>query len=341
MRLRLVTAAVIAAMSCYSCREKTSIRLPAELSLQTAPAGFPEIPFPEDNPFSYRKWELGKMLFNDKMLSADYTISCASCHKTELAFSDNVALSKGAGSLTGRRNSPTLANVAYHPYYTREGGVPTLEMQILVPIQEHDELNFNIVEIAERMKQVPKYVDMSREIFDREPDAYVITRAIATYERTLVSGNSAYDKYINMRDTRGFGEAAQRGMRLFFSARAGCSDCHSGFNFTNYSFENNGLYEQYADPGRKRLTGKEADDALFKVPTLRNVAVTAPYMYDGSVKTLEDVVAHYNSGGKPHPNKSAGLRPLHLSLQEQKDLVAFLYTLTDAEFITNKNFSNE
>ncbi|HEY9178760.1 MAG TPA: cytochrome c peroxidase [Flavipsychrobacter sp.] len=341
MKLQLVTAAVIVALSCYSCQEKTSIRLPAEMSLQRAPAGFPEIPFPDDNPFSYRKWELGKMLFNDKMLSVDYTISCASCHKTELAFSDDVAKSLGAGALTGRRNAPTLANVAYHPYYTREGGVPTLEMQVLVPIQEHDEMNFNIVDIAERMKQVPQYMDMSREIFDREPDAYVITRAIATYERTLVSGNSAYDKYVNRGDTRGFGEAAQRGMRLFFSTRAGCSDCHSGFNFTNYSFENNGLYEQYSDPGRKRLTGKEVDNALFKVPTLRNIALTAPYMFDGSVKTLEDVVAHYNTGGKPHPNKSKKLHPLQLTLQEQKDLVAFLYTLTDAEFITNKNFSNE
>ncbi|MBW7913105.1 MAG: c-type cytochrome [Taibaiella sp.] len=341
MRFQLVTAAVIVAISCCSCKEKASITLPAELALQKAPSGFPEIPFPEENPFSYRKWELGKMLFNDKMLSVDYTVSCASCHKTELGFSDNVAKSLGAGSLTGRRNSPTLTNVAYQPYFTREGGVPTLEMQILVPIQEHDEMNFNIVDIAERMKHVPQYVDMSREIFDREPDPYVITRAIATYERTLVSGNSAYDKYMNRGDTRGFDEAAQRGMRLFFSMRTGCSDCHSGFNFTNYSFENNGLYIEYNDPGRKRLTGKESDKALFKVPTLRNIGLTAPYMFDGSVKTLEDVVAHYNSGGKPHPNKSVKLRPLQLSMQEQKDLVAFLYTLTDAEFITNKNFSNE
>jgi cytochrome c peroxidase len=342
MRHGLVISAILVGLSCYSCKKKDNVVPPPEEMLTHAPSGFPHIPFPEDNPFTLRKWELGKKLFNDKMLSVDYSISCASCHKTSLAFSDDQAVSLGAGGIAGRRNAPTLANVAYHPYYTREGGVPTLEMHILVPIQEHDEFNFNIVEIAERMKQVPEYVNLSKEVFDREPDPYVITRAIATFERTLISGNSTYDKYINNgAGAFGFTEAAKRGMNLFFSERTQCASCHSSFDFTNYHFENNGLHEVYKDIGRQRFTGKQEDNALFKVPTLRNIALTAPYMHDGSIRTLEDVITHYNLGGKNHPNKSVKIKPLGLSQQEQKDLLAFLHSLTDTEFITNKKFYDE
>lgn len=329
------------AVSMSSCVKDSTATKDTTMSLTGVPEGFPAIPFTEENPFSEAKWKLGKKLFYDKMLSVDYSTSCASCHKVQLAFSDDVSKSLGAGGLTGRRNAPTLTNVAYHPYYTREGGVPTLEMQILVPVQEHDELNFNIVLIADRMKESAEYVAMSKEAFGREPDAYVVTRAIATFERTLISGSSAYDKYVNKGDVKGMSAQAMRGKDLFFSDRAGCSSCHSGFNFTNYSFENNGLYEVYADIGRQRFTGDSSDNALFKVPTLRNIALTAPYMHDGSLATLKDVVAHYNTGGKNHPNKSDKIKPLGLTEQEKGDLVAFLETLTDIEFITNKNFYNE
>jgi cytochrome c peroxidase len=284
-----------------------------------------------------RKWELGKKLFYDNVLSVDNSVNCGSCHKVSLAFSDDVSKSLGAGKTVGRRNSPSLANVAYHPYYTREGGVPTLEMQILVPIQEHDEFNFNIVEIAARLKQIPEYVAMSKEIFGREPDPYVITRAIATFERTLISGNSTYDKYLYQGYTGLLTQAEKRGMNLFYSTRTNCGNCHSGFNFTDYSFKNNGLYEVYADNGRERLTGNSADNALFKVPSLRNIALTAPYMHDGSMTTLHDVIEHYNSGGKPHPNKSPMLQPMGLTTSEKEDLIAFLHTLTDAAFASNKH----
>lgn len=309
------------------------------MSLTDAPAGFPSIPFTEDNPFTKEKWELGKQLFYDKMLSIDNTVSCASCHKANLAFSDDIALSIGAANTAGRRNAPSLANVAYHPYYTREGGVPTLEMQILVPIQEHDEFNFNIVDIAERMKERPEYVEQSKKVFDREPDAYVITRAIATFERTLISGNSEYDKYVNGKSNK-MSDAAVRGMQLFFSERANCSSCHGGFNFTDYSFKNNGLYTDYKDIGRERFTKQSSDKALFKVPSLRNIAVTAPYMHDGSISSLQEVITHYNNGGFNHINKSSLVRPLQLTTQEQKDLVAFLESLTDYEFIANQKFYN-
>ncbi|MCB9045221.1 MAG: c-type cytochrome [Chitinophagales bacterium] len=319
-----------------SCSKKENKVTGVVMSSSDVPAWFPAIPFPEENQYSTEKWELGKQLFYDKRLSRDNTISCASCHKADIAFSDNIAKSIGVGGLPGRQNAPTLANVAYQPYYTRAGGVATLEMQILVPIQEHDEFDFNIVDIATLLNEIPEYVQMSREAFDRDPDPYVITRAIATFERTMVSGNSPYDKYEHRGDRRGVSDAAVRGMKLFFSTRTNCSSCHSGFNFTDYSFKNNGLYTEYADPGRQRLTGKAEDNALFKVPTLRNIALTAPYMHDGSLNSLEEVVKHYNSGGRPHLNKSPLIQPLGLTMQEQKDLIAFLNTLTDVEFINNK-----
>lgn len=322
---------VLTAILFASCGKKQD-ELPALTdALTRAPAGFPDIPFPEENQFTLQKWELGKKLFLDKMLSVDYSTSCASCHNVALAFTDGLPKSIGAGGVTARRNAPTLANVAYQPYYMKEGIVPSLEMQVLVPIQEHDELNFDIIKIAERMKQDEDYVRMSREVFNREPDPYVITRAIATFERTMVSGRSAYDM-------RTMTEGAKKGMQLFFSERTGCSGCHSGFNFTNYAFENNGLHEVYADNGRERFTGKQSDNGKFKVPTLRNVALTAPYMHDGSIASLTDVISHYNNGGKGHTNKSDKVKPLGLTLQEQINLRLFLESLTDKAFASNRNF---
>ncbi len=330
---------VVVLYSCSKKKSEVSEQIKQE-DVTALPIGFPPVPFPADNPFTMRKWELGKKLFYDNILSVDNTINCGSCHKVAFAFSDDVPKSLGAGKTAGRRNSPSLANVAYHPYYTREGGVPTLEMQILVPIQEHDEFNFNIVEIADRLKLIPEYVAMSKEVFGREPDPYVITRAIATFERTLISGNSTYDSYLYHGHTGILSAAEKRGMNLFYSARSNCGSCHNGFNFTNYSFENNGLYEVYADNGRERLTGSSGDNALFKVPSLRNIALTAPYMHDGSMATLHDVIEHYDSGGKPHPNKSHLLKPIGLTNDEKEDLIAFLNTLTDKEFANNKNLQN-
>lgn len=303
--------------------------------LLVAPTGFPEIPVPEDNKFNEARWLLGRKLFYDPIMSVDSSISCSSCHLAQYAFSDTVALSLGAAKTPGTRNAPTLTNVAYHPYFTRDGGVPTLEMQILVPIQEHNEFNFNIVLIAERMQQDSSYVKMSRAAYEREPDHFVITRALGCFERTLISGNSRYDQHF-LQGKKVLSEKELRGKELFFSDRVGCKNCHSGFNFTNYSFENNGLYITYADSGRIRFTNKEADRALFKVPTLRNVALTAPFMHDGSMQSLTEVVDHYSSGGKQHKHKSHHIKPLNLNSEEKDQLVAFLQALTDEDFVNNK-----
>lgn len=308
---------------------------PSKESLLVPPTGFPDVEFPDDNPFSWEKWELGKKLFYDNILSADNNVNCGSCHKIGNAFSDVTATSKGADGADGTRNSPTLVNVAYLPYFTREGGVPTLEMQVLVPIQEHNEFNSNIVEIADKLNAIEAYVNMSQEAFDRNPDPFVITRALATFERTIISGNSDFDKYFYENKTDALTDTERRGMELFMSSKTNCSSCHSGFNFTDNRFTNNGLYETYSDVGRYRLTLQDSDVSVFKVPTLRNIALTSPYMHDGSLKTLDQVVRHYNSGGADHPNKSPLIKPLNLTETEIADLIAFLESLTDVEFTQN------
>lgn len=322
----------------FSCRKVDTITSP-ELSMIVIPEGFPNIEFPEDNDYSKERWLLGKKLFYDPIMSNAQDISCASCHLADRAFSDTVALSKGDQSALGTQNAPTLTNVAYHPYFTRAGGVPSLEMQVLVPIQEHNEFNTNILDIIERLKNDDTYVQMSYDAYDRAPDAFVITRALATFERSLISGTAPYDLLRTKGDSSALSASALRGLKIFTGSRAQCSKCHEGFNFTNYAFENNGLYENYSDLGRKRFTRKEEDLAKFKVPTLRNIAVTAPYMHDGSMASLAEVIEHYNSGGKNHPSKNSNLiKPLHLSEQEKADLESFLISLTDDSFIKNINF---
>lgn len=299
----------------------------------TIPEHFDNVVYPKENAYSDIRWELGKRLFYDKRMSVDSSVSCASCHKPELAFSDNVAQSIGAGGKQGKRNAPTLTNVAYHPYFTREGSLPTLEMQVLVPLQEHDEFNLNILILAERLKEDSIYVQLCADAYDREIDPFCITRALATFERSLISSNSPYDRYLQK--TIELTASQKMGMELFFSDRAQCATCHSGFNFTSYAFENNGLYTAYADDGRYRFTGKTHDKGRFKIATLRNLSYTAPYMHDGSMTRIRDVLHHYNKGGENHPQKSPLIRPLHLTTYEIEALESFLLTLDDPHFVSD------
>lgn len=333
----LIPLLLVAACLLQSCSKEPGNRpFPA---LHEVPLGFPAVVHPEDNEFTMARWELGKRLFSDPILSIDMTVSCASCHLPELAFTDGRSVSLGVENRPGTRNAPSLSNVAYHPYFTREGGVPTLEMQVLVPIQEHNEFDFNIVLAAERLMEDDDYVSMSFAAYDREPDSFVITRALACFERTLLSGYSSFDQYVYHGDRQALNAKQLRGLDLFFSDRTNCSSCHSGFDFTDYRFANNGLYTDYPDDGRFRLTSDSADLATFKVPSLRNVGITFPYMHDGSISSLEAVIEHYNTGGAAHFNKSELIKPLGLSDREQADLVAFLRSLTDEEFTINPNFN--
>jgi len=302
------------------------------------PTGFPTPDIPLDNTLTLSRVTLGRLLFYDPILSADNTRSCASCHAAHLAFSDSTAVSLGIENRPGTRNSPTLANVAYQKRLLREGGIPTLEMQILVPIQEHNEFDFNILLVADRLRKLPQYTKLSETAYGRSPDPFVITRAIAAFERTLLSGDSPYDKYAYQGKLNALSAVQKQGLELFQSDRLNCSKCHEGFLFTNQDFMNNGLFDVYADSGRIRLTGLESDRALFKVPSLRNIALTAPYMHDGSIYTLEAVIDHYQTGGKPHPNKSPILKPFTLSNLEKSALLAFLGSLTDMTFVQNPAF---
>jgi cytochrome c peroxidase len=319
-------------VSCSDAEEVPSPTIKV-LDAIAVPSHFPQIEYPTENTFNSERWLLGKKLFYDARLSIDSTVSCASCHKQDKGFADNVSLTPGVFGRNGVTNAPSLANMAYHPYYTREGGLPTLEMQVLVPISEHNEFGFNIVEIENRLKNDMAYQDMAMKAYGRPLDPFVITRSISTFERSIISGESKYDHYTQGKFILSGEE--ELGRALFFGEKTNCSQCHNGFNFTNYEFNNNGLYENYIHPGRFRLTQKESDLALFKTPSLRNVGFTAPYMHDGSIATLAEVVDHYNSGGRSHIHKSNLVRPLGLSNTEKKALVAFLHTLDDYTLLTN------
>ena len=293
------------------------------------PVGAPVLPVPEGNELTVARVTLGKALFFDARLSLGTGLSCASCHHTDRAFSDTLALSIGAGGALGLRNAPTLANVAYHPAYFRDGGIPTLEQQVLAPIQTENEMASNIVDAAALLRTDEHYASLSRLGYDRELDPFVITRAIACYERTLVSGWSRYDRFIQG-DQQALGEEERHGWELFNSEETGCTNCHDGFDLSDHSYRNIGTsIDHTADPGRERITLDPADRGKFKVPTLRNVALTGPYMHDGSVATLEEVVEHFASGGVADPNKDALIHPLELTTQEKAALSAFLRALTD------------
>jgi cytochrome c peroxidase len=319
---------------------KSTLLFQSTANNDTLPSDFPIISHPEQNQATAVRVELGRMLFYDPILSKDSSVSCASCHKQQFAFADSLAVSPGVAQRKGTQNAPSLLNVGYAPYFTRAGGVPTLEMQILVPIQEAHELDFNIVLAGRRVAKDSLYKAMSLAAYERTPDPYVITRALAAFERSLVSARSPYDLYTYYEEKKALSPSAQRGLKLFMSDQTNCSSCHTPPHFSDFSFKNNGLYTNYADSGRIRLTYKEEDRALFKVPSLRNSSLSAPYMHDGSIQSLEQVIQHYNKGGQAHKHKSPLIKPLHLSLKEQKDLLAFLKALTDPSVLNNPSFSN-
>ncbi len=306
------------------------------------PAGFPAPLESESNPTTVAKVELGKRLFYDPILSADFSLSCNSCHKQELAFADDIAISPGVDGALGFRNAPTLANVAYLGLMHKDGGVPKLDMQAGTPIEDMAEMNLSIFDAADRLNADAEYARAFQTAFGRKADAFTITRALAAFQKTMISGNSAYDQYTYQQDDTALSEAAIRGMELFFSEELACSSCHSGFNFTDNTFQNNGTKEEYiSDQGRFRITWDSLDMGSFRVPTLRNVALTAPYMHDGSLADLDAVLAHYDQGGKGHPLQDERIRPLNLSAQQKEDLKAFLSSLTDEQFIRDERYRLE
>ncbi|RDI95474.1 methylamine utilization protein [Meiothermus sp. QL-1] len=311
---------------------------PAVLHLPPDPrtlAGPRAVPIPPDNPQTPAKVELGRRLFYDPRLSKDGRVACASCHRPEFAFSDGGnPVSTGVFGRKGSRNAPTLTNVAFRQRLFWEGRSPRLELQAVGPLTAHHEMGMEPEELAARLSAIPEYARAFQEVFGEPPSLRTVAFAIAAFERTLLSFNSPFDRY-QAGDDQALSEAALRGMELFFSERGDCFHCHVGPDFTDDEPRNNGLYTVYKDIGLAQATGRDEDVGKFKTPTLRNVALTAPYMHDGSKKTLREVVEHYNRGGEPNLNADPLIRPLGLSEAEIDDLVAFLESLTDTSFTTN------
>lgn len=333
-------AVVFVASACDSDASRSSINDTA-YPLET-PAGFPPIPVVAENPVTAAKVALGKRLFYDPILSADSTISCSSCHKQEFAFADNVPVSPGVQGRLGFRNAPSLTNVAYATVFHKGGGVPKLDMQAGTPIEDENEMDLSVFTAADRINAITHFHEQFLQAFGRQADAFTITRALAAFERTMISGESRFDKYTYQGQISALSEAQVRGKNLFFDERLACSSCHAGFNFTEDGFFNNGFKLDYSnDIGRQRVTIDSLDEGKFKVPTLRNIALTAPYMHDGSAATLEAVIAHYDAGGAGHPLQDERVRPLNLTAQEKADLIAFLHALTDEAFINNESFRLE
>jgi cytochrome c peroxidase len=320
---------LLCAMFFYaSCREISEFEGTGD-EVITLETGFPYPVIPTDNQPTQNRIDLGEKIFFDPILSRDSTIACGSCHHTDKKFTDGLQFGEGIDGNHTLRNAMTILNVAYQPYIFWDGGVPTLEQQVLGPIGNPLEMDYDVNKVVARMRNHPEYPRLFQRAYHQEPSVYTLTRAIACYERTLFSGFSRYDDYLYNNNTSALNSSEINGKAIFFGEKGECFHCHNEYNFTDYSFKNNGLYLQYADSGRARITGLHSDVGKFKVPSLRNVEFTAPYMHDGSLATLEDVVEHYDSGGKPHPNKSGLIQPLHLTTQEKQDLVNFLKALSD------------
>lgn len=304
-----------------------------KLYVANLPQGFPALSVPEyELPVTLAKVELGRRLFSDKLLSVNGTVACATCHQAESGFTTNLPVAAGVFGRRGVRNVPTLTNVAYNRSFFWHGGAVNLQAQALSSLENEDEMGNEADNIVRTLSTHNEYPRLFRRAFGKEVDILSVLDAIAAFERTLISGNSRYDRF-ERGDKSALNASEERGRALFFSERTECASCHAGFNFTSGAFEDNGNQGQYVDLGRYMMTARESDNGKFKVPTLRNVERTAPYFHNGAFPTLESVVAHYNAGGKASPNQNPRVKPLGLTAEEQQDLVNFLKALTDEEFL--------
>ena len=316
------------------------------------PKGFPKPRVPIDNPMTAAKVELGRHLFYDKRLSVNGKQACATCHRQELAFTDGLPVSVGATGEKHPRGSMSLVNVAYSSVLTWSNpSMKELEQQALVPMfGEHPvELGLRLSDsLAPVLRSDPKYQQMFARAFPDDTDPFIlanVTKAIACFERSIVSARSPYDRYHYGGEDGAVSQSAKRGEILFFSQPLSCFRCHGGVNFSGAEFHNTGLYNPYATPnvGIFEFTKDPNDLGKFKAPTLRNIAVTAPYMHDGSVATLADVLDHYAAGGRAGHNnalKDPLINGFHLSAEDRADLIEFLKSLTDEAVLHDSRFAN-
>jgi len=284
-----------------------------------------DIPFPDDNPYTVEKATLGWTLFFDPRLSGSGVISCATCHNPSLGWGDGLATGIGHMGARLKRRSPTVMNLAWAELLMWDGRADSLEDQALGPMKNPDEMNMMPDQAVKILAGMPEYQALFDAAFPGEGITQAaITRALATYQRTIVSGIAPFDRWI-AGDEQAIGEPAKRGFDLF-TGKANCAECHSGWNFTDQGFYDIGLPD--ADPGRGAILPLPSMRHAFKTPTLRDVTRRSPYMHDGSVKTLADVVRHYDTGFVQRDSLSASMKRLNLTDQEVADLVAFMETLT-------------
>jgi len=331
------------------------------------PKGFPRPAVPPANPMSAEKVKLGRYLFYDKRMSVNGKESCGSCHQQELAFTDGRARAKGTTGQIHPRSSMSLVNVAYAPLLTwANPALDSLEQQALTPMLGEEPIELGLKgheqELLNALRRDRLYQRLFPQAFPETGDVYTlqnVTKAIAAFERTIISMRSPYDRYRWDGDSSAISDSAKRGEILFSSSeRGGCFQCHGGWNFSTIRFEgiqdlggegdprggffNTGV-SPYLPPNRGlyERTQRSEDIGKFRAPTLRNVALTAPYMHDGSLATLEEVIDHYKAGGKmDHPNKSRILRPFRLTDGEKRDLIEFLKSLTDEELLHDPRWSD-
>jgi cytochrome c peroxidase len=307
---------------------RLSSQAPAAERPPAVPLGLMPVQYPRENPYSAAKAELGKLLYYDKRLSADNTVACATCHAPASGFTDNAPVSTGIRGQKGGRSAPTVINRAYSLNQFWDGRAATLEEQAKGPIQNPIEMGSTHEAVVAKLRGIAGYKPLAAKAFGT-PELTIdhVAQAIATYERTVLSGNSAYDRY-KAGQKNAMNASQVRGMGVYFD-KAKCDQCHEGVNFTLNAYHNLGVGTDKPEPdaGRSAVTNNPADWGAFKTPTLRDIARTAPYMHDGSLRTLEEVVDYYDKGGLKNKNLDEKMKPLNLTAQEKKDLVEFLKAL--------------
>ena len=288
------------------------------------PLGLKKLAWPESNKHTAEKVELGKQLYFDKRLSKDNTISCASCHDPKKGWSNDEPFATGVRGQKGGRSAPTIINSAYQELQFWDGRAQALEGQALGPIQNPIEMDMPIDEVVAKVNKIEGYKKQFQKVFGTDVTADGMAKALAAFERTVLSGGAPFDR-AKAGDAKALSESAQRGMKVFFS-KGHCSACHVGPNFTDGAFHNivGGMDKDKPDLGRAEHSKQGGDRGAFKTPTLREIARTAPYMHDGRFKTLEEVVNYYDKGAFPNDTLDEEIFPLKLTSEEKKDLVTFL-----------------
>ena len=287
------------------------------------------MPVPEDNPLTSDKVELGRQLFSDPILSRDKSLACAGCHEPERAFTDGRTVSRGVFGRKGTRHVPTLINLGYGRAFFWDGRISSLEEQVLQPIQDPKEMDMTLKDVVDRLRGDREYSELFQAVFGGIPTHVDLANALASYVRTILSGNSPVDRY-DTGEREALSQQERQGLGIF-NDKGNCWVCHFGPTFTDERFHNTGVAwrdGELLDQGRYMVTGKEEDRGAFKVPTLREVARTAPYMHDGSLATLEEVIDFYNRGGNPNPYLDSELLPLKLTSEEKQALISFLHALS-------------